>query len=87
MQQFHRISALLQKAANAAKSSNWTNRSETHLNNMKLQALTKGKKNIYRLVKIGEEYDKITKTLKEGFDAVLKTIFFGWEIPNHYNNY
>ena len=39
-------------------------------------------KQIYRLVKIGEEYDKTTKALKEGFGATLKAIFVGWETPD-----
>ena len=41
-------------------------------------------KQIYRLVKIGEEYDKTTKALKEGFGATLKAIFVGWETPDRY---
>ena len=41
-------------------------------------------KQIYRLVKIGEEYDKIIKLLKEGFGATLKAIFAGWETPDRY---
>ena len=39
-------------------------------------------KQIYRLVKIGEEYDKTTKALKEGFGATLNAIFAGWETPD-----
>ena len=41
-------------------------------------------KQIYRLVKIGEKYDKTTKSLKEGFGATLKAIFAGWETPDRY---
>ena len=41
-------------------------------------------KQFYRLVKIGEEYDKTTKALKEGFGATLKAIFAGWETPDRY---
>ena len=35
-------------------------------------------------MKIGEEYDKTTKALKEGFGATLKAIFAGWETPDRY---
>ena len=41
-------------------------------------------KQIYRLVKIGEEYGKTTKALKEGFGATLKASFAGWETPDRY---
>ena len=44
-------------------------------------------KQIYRLVKIGEEYDKTTKSLKEGFGATLKAIFAGWETPDRYRRW
>ena len=44
-------------------------------------------KQIYRLVKIGEEYDKTTKLLKEGFGATLKAIFAGWETPDRYRRW
>ena len=44
-------------------------------------------KQIYRLVKIGEEYDKIIKLLKEGFGATLKAIFAGWETPDRYSHW
>ena len=43
-------------------------------------------KQIYRLVKIDEEYDKTTKLLKEGFGATLKAIFAGWETPDRYRH-
>ena len=53
----------------------------------KVDLLSKRKeKQIYRLVKIGEEYDKTTKLLKEGFGGTLKAIFGGWETPDRYRH-
>ena len=44
-------------------------------------------KQIYRLVKIVEEYDKTTQALKEGFGATLKASFAGWDTPDRYRRW
>ena len=36
---------------------------------------------------VGEDYDKTTRALKEGFGATLKASFAGWDTPDRYRRW